>query len=308
MTNFTLHRHTLILIVVLTALSGFTVAATDYSVGANTACTLADAIRAANQDAAKGNCPAGQGTDSITLTSDITLAEKLPVVWSALRINGNGHTISAGTRHRILKVAEGGNLELRSLRLHQGYTSRAPGAALYVQHGNVQLTDVKITDNLNESGFGGAVGIDSGSFNCLGCTFESNLGVTGGALWVGANAYATINNSRFEDNSAQKGGAIYVEGGGLLFHSSKAYGNDAGYGGVIFSDSASIQLRSFSDVSGNYASGHGGGLYAKGGHVVVSDTRMRDNQASLGRDIYADADLYMLWPNDMSRDGIYHVR
>ena len=45
-----------------------------------------------------------------------------------------------------------------------------------------------------------------------------------------------------------------------------------------------------------------------GGRVVIADVRMRDNQASLGRDIYADADLYIFWPNDMSRDGIYHIR
>lgn len=307
MTNFTPRRQMLTLIVVLAALSSFTVAATDFAVGAGTACTLAAAIHAANQDAATGSCPAGQGTDTITLTSDIALVDKLPTVWSTLRINGNGHTISAGTRHRILKVAEGGNLELRSLRLHQGYTRRAPGAALYVQHGNAQLTDVKITDNLNESGYGGAVGIDSGSLTCLGCTFQSNLGVTGGALWVGGNAFATIDNSRFEDNHAQRGGAIYVDGGGLQFNSSKAYGNDAGYGGAIFSDGGSIKVQSFSDVSGNYASGYGGGLYADGGRVVIADVRMRDNQASKGRDIYADADLYIFWPNDMSRDGIHHI-
>ena len=35
---------------------------------------------------------------------------------------------------------------------------------------------------------------------------------------------------------------------------------------------------------------------------------MRDNHASQGRHIYADADLYIFRPTDISRDGIYHVR
>ena len=264
MTNFTPSRQMLILIVVLAAFSSFTVAATDYAVGASTACTLADAISAANQNAAVGNCPAGQGTDTITLNSDITLADKLPPVWSPLRINGNGHTISAGTRHRILKVAEGGDLELRSLRLHQGYTSRAPGAALYVQHGNAQLTDVKITDNLNESGYGGAVGIDSGSLTCLGCTFHSNLGVTGGALWVGRNAFATINNSRFDDNSAQEWRRnLRRMAAGCNSILRKPTDNDAGYGGAVSSAMAVRSCCSLSRMSAdNYASGYGGGLYA----------------------------------------------
>ena len=308
MTNFTPRRQMLILIVVLAALSSFTVAATDYAVGASTACTLADAISAANQDAAVGNCPAGQGTDTIILTSDISLVDKLPAVQSHLHIDGNGHTISAGTWHGLFTVTAGGDLELRNVTLHRGYTSRVPGAALYVENGDTQLIKVRIVDGLNESSKGGAVGIASGTLTCLGCDFRSNLGITGGALWVGGNASATIDNSRFEDNHAQQGGAIYVEGGGLEFNSTKAFRNDAGYGGAIFSNGGSIVLQSYSEFHGNYASGYGGGLYAVGGRVVVADTSMRDNQASLGRDIYADADLYIFWPNDISRDGIHHVR
>ena len=282
--------------------------AADFTVGEGTACALADAIRAANSDSASGGCPAGQGHDAITLASDINLDAKLPAIVSHLRIEGNGHTISAGTRHRIFKVKDGGVLELRNLTLHQGYTSRAPGAALYVESGKAQLVGVTVVDNLNESGFGGAVAIESGTLTCLGCSFQSNLGVTGGALWVGSDAFARIDNSRFEDNNAQQGGAIYVNGGGLEFNSSKAYRNDAGYGGGIFSKDGTTRLQSHSEFSGNYASAHGGGLYAEGGLVVVADTSMRDNQAVRGRHIYAAADLYIFWPTDISRDGIYHVR
>ena len=179
-------------------------------VGDGSACTLADAIRAANIDNAVGDCKPGQGLDVVRLTDSITLDDRLPAVKTPLRIEGNGHTISAGTQRRIFKVTAGGNLELRHLTLHQGYSSHVPGAALYVEDGTAQLINVKIVDNLNESGRGGAVGIASGSLTCNACKFRSNLGVTGGALWVGRGALATIINSRFDDNSAQNGGAIYV--------------------------------------------------------------------------------------------------
>ena len=282
--------------------------AADFTVGAGSACTLADAIRAANSDSTRGSCPAGAGHDTITLDSDISLDDKLPAISSHLSIDGKGHRISAGTRHRIFKVNDGGVLDLRKVTLHQGYTSRAPGAALYVEHGTANLANVKIEDNLTESSHGGAVGIDSGTLTCLGCAFQSNLGVTGGALWVGGDAFARIDNSRFEDNHAQQGGAIYVYGGSLEFNSSKAYRNDAGYGGAIFSKDGTIRLNSHSEFIGNYASAHGGGLYAEGGLVVIADTSMRDNQAVLGRHIYAAADLYIFRPTDISRNGIYHVR
>ena len=47
--------------------------ATDYTVDATTACTLADAVQAANGDQAVGNCSAGNGDDTIFLSGDITL-------------------------------------------------------------------------------------------------------------------------------------------------------------------------------------------------------------------------------------------
>ena len=308
MFRFNLCCHPVVFLALLFLLASAPALAADFTVGAGTACELADAIRAANSDSAVGGCPTGQGHDTITLVSDIHLSDKLPAISSQLSIDGKGHRISAGTRHRILKVKDGGVLDLRNVTLHQGYTSRAPGAALYVEHGTANLVNVKIVDNLNESSHGGAVGIASGSLTCLGCTFQSNLGVTGGALWVGGDAYATIDNSRFEDNNAQQGGAIYVDGGGLEFKSSKAYRNDAGYGGGIFSKDGTIRLQSHSEFKGNYASANGGGLYADGGLVVIEDTSMRDNQAVRGRHIYAAADLYIFRPTDISRDGIYHVR
>ena len=45
--------------------------ATDYTL--DETCTLSDAIRAANADEARGECPAGDGADLITLSADITL-------------------------------------------------------------------------------------------------------------------------------------------------------------------------------------------------------------------------------------------
>ena len=95
---------------------------------------------------------------------------------------------------------------------------------------------------------------------------------------------------------------------GLQFHSSKAFDNDAGYGGAIFGKGGSIALQAHSEFSGNYASAHGGALCADGGLVIIEDTSMRDNHASRGRDLYVDADLYIFWPTDISRSGIYHVR
>jgi len=92
-----------------------------------TSCTLIDAITAANRDAPAGGCPAGSGTDTITLpagsTQTLTSVNSNfygssygPTglqVTSAIVIDGNGSTIArapAAPAFRILTVARTGNL------------------------------------------------------------------------------------------------------------------------------------------------------------------------------------------------------
>ncbi|MCY3832613.1 MAG: hypothetical protein OXG85_06325, partial [Chloroflexi bacterium] len=54
--------------------------ATDYVLDAD--CGLSDALRAANADMERRECPAGDGADTITLTADITLEGELPRIIS----------------------------------------------------------------------------------------------------------------------------------------------------------------------------------------------------------------------------------
>ena len=70
------------------------------------ACSLHDAIVAANQDKAVGGCPAGSGADTIYLTGDITLSEALPVIASVISIDGEGYTISGDKRFQIFRVGK----------------------------------------------------------------------------------------------------------------------------------------------------------------------------------------------------------
>ncbi|MGQ0591544.1 MAG: hypothetical protein ACT4QB_02535, partial [Gammaproteobacteria bacterium] len=83
-----------------------------------TNCTLVDAIKAANTDAASGGCPAGGGADTLVLvagsTHTLTAVEDttygptgLPLVTSQITIMGNDSTIERGagaSKFRILAV------------------------------------------------------------------------------------------------------------------------------------------------------------------------------------------------------------
>src|SRR5215470_5068903 len=102
-------------------------------------CTLKDAIKAANRDAATAGCPAGSGADTIEMpsgavltlsfvddTSDDDGPNGLPVVTSTIVIDGNGSTIARGSMgtpaFRIFKVAATGDLTLNFVTIANGHT------------------------------------------------------------------------------------------------------------------------------------------------------------------------------------------
>ena len=80
-------------------------------------CTLSDALRAANADMERGECPAGDGADTITLTADITLEGELPRIISDITIDGAGFTISGDGEWRVFYVDLGGSLTLQNIQV-----------------------------------------------------------------------------------------------------------------------------------------------------------------------------------------------
>ena len=97
-------------------------------------CTLVDAITAANRDTPTGGCPAGGGTDTLILPagSNQTLSSVdndtygptgLPLITSAIVIDGNGSTIGrvpATPEFRILAIGSGGDLTLQEATVTGG--------------------------------------------------------------------------------------------------------------------------------------------------------------------------------------------
>jgi hypothetical protein len=97
-------------------------------------CTLVDAIRSANTDAARGGCRAGQGADTIVLPAGSTQTLRrvdndtyghtgLPVISSPITIAGQGSTIvraSEAPAFRIFAVHSTGELTLQETTVSGG--------------------------------------------------------------------------------------------------------------------------------------------------------------------------------------------
>lgn len=214
-------------------------------------CPLDDQIIAANTDTALGNCPAGDGADTITLLRDFTLREPLPPISSDITIDGAGYTISGAGKFRLFDVA-GGTLALKNVTLTKGSASN--GGAIRLQNGaQDQVENVNLIDN--DAGWGGAIATAS------------------------ADVTLTVNFSSFSSNTSEKnGGAVYVDGGNVAISSSAFSGNSAKLSdGAIDGSAGNLEILN-STISGNMAD-TGAGIYLSGAEATLTHLTVVDNRA-----------------------------
>jgi hypothetical protein len=225
-------------------------------------CSLVEAIVSATTHAAlgtvAGECPAGDGNDTLTLPAGSTFvldgpfAETqygLPQVSGIVTIEGQGSTITRASAALFgLFEVKNGSLVLKGVTLSNGQGQK--GGAIYVE------------DNGAEP-FASATVIDS--------TLSGNSAVGGGAIAI-YKGILEVQNSTISGNSASPG-----DGGGIYFNSTETLsianstisGNSAfGLGGgIVARYSADVRIDN-TTISGNSAVDAAGGLY--GGNLITS--------------------------------------
>jgi hypothetical protein len=278
------------------------------------ACTLVDAIAAANTDTATGGCPAGRGADTIilppgstqtlsTVDNDTFGPTGLPVVASVITIAGQGSTIrraEGAPEFRLLAVRSTGDLTLQETRV----TGGAGGGALsdyfnggggVANNGTLTLTNSIITGNvavescvplegisLCYSGVGGGVA-NNGTCTVTNSTITGNS--TNGGFIAGSGGgmantgTLTVTNSTITGNSAGN----YGSGGGLdnigtaAVTNSTISGNAADVGGGGVANNGTLTLTN-STISGNSTFDSAGGV-ANGGTLTITNSTLTGNTA-----------------------------
>lgn len=221
-------------------------------------CTLADAIRSANDDSAPlgSGCADGAGADIIVLdqTETITVPEAaaagassiqggpagLPDVTSAITLQAGAATVvervaslgcadASPVAFRLFNVLSGADLTLVGITLRNGCVAAAAGV----------------------EGRGGAVVVDGGALTMTGGGLEGNrarggagtgiaggMGKGGAIAAVGASSTATLTGVLLSGNTARggdsdttggsaDGGAVHVDLGSLTMDDCELTGNDA---------------------------------------------------------------------------------
>ena len=227
-------------------------------------CSLAGMIIAANTDRASGDCPAGSGADTITLTGDIVLSQALPTITSDIIIDGAGFSISGDGAHRIFEVYWPGALTLENITLKDGLADS--GGAIY-NAGTLTIRRSTLRDNVATL-WGGGLTSAFGFLTVEKSTFTNNSALTGGAIYSN-DIRASIVNSTFSANRAENyGGGIDVQGGEITIVNSTLYGN--GSGGLNRS-SGTLKLRN-SIIAGSTGADCQGSLAENSSNYIEDDS------------------------------------
>ena len=159
------------LVLMLSLTTAQSALAATYAVSSGSACTLADAISAANKNQAVGGCSAGGEVDVIRVTGDITLTAELPSIQSNMTIIsddlGVKRVINGNFANRIFNIEGDPSVTIRGLQLINGRNHGMRGGAVRILSGNVALIDVRMENNWAELG-GGA--LRAGSTGRVACS------------------------------------------------------------------------------------------------------------------------------------------
>jgi CSLREA domain-containing protein len=272
------------------------------------ACSLREAITAANTDTASGvtggECPAGSGSDIVTIPAMLIALERALQVTSPMEVVGSGvqGTVVDGQRRGRVFVIEGAPVTLRGLTVSGG--AGPGGGGVYVgAAATVEIRDARISGNLafGGAGGGGLYVAPNATVTVRRTTIDGNQaldGLGGGALNHGTlRLYDSLVGGDLppigRGNDAGNGGGIYNSGGSLLLANTTVSGNTAqslaGTGGInsdgfAFLGNVTITLNTGRGRADDGSSG-GGGLQTRfGGITVIENSIVAGNNGTNGPD------------------------
>ncbi len=274
-------------------------------------CRLREAIRAADDNQAVNECPAGEGNDEIVLASsgsysfsqgEEELANSGVLALRGVTNDASAHQIDLGQANRLWSVTSGYSVTLENLTLKRGFANGAGGALRFAAGGFV-LRNVTVRDSEATSNGGGLFAALAGEDNTVtenvieGCQFIDNVvssvsagqAASGGGVAVHLGVLTTIavRHSRFEGNAVQSSGLGAVSTGGGLAIRLLGTTSEASF--------SRLELVG-NQVAGAGAWGAGAALVAQSGaQLVVEDLVATGNDASQAlpsqRGLILDIDL-----------------
>lgn len=189
------------------------------------ACTLRDAIDAANLDAPHGACPAGAGDDVVDLTGltgAIPVLSPLPALATNIHVRGPGAallTIDGALANRIFDLTAG-IVTISDLRIFRGSAPEMFGAGGGVRCIRAALTLVRVVVAESRAFFGGGVFVGECTATIEGSAIILNTttGSIGAGIYTVSSTLAVINTTvsgNFTTGANAPGGGLFQTSGAV---------------------------------------------------------------------------------------------
>lgn len=174
----------------------------------NQDCTLREAITLANRK------PSIASTLIFSSNYTISLGSALPQITSTIDIDGSEQpaTIDGADFYRIFDIGSTGDLNISELTLQNGLGTGTGGGAIFINLGDVTISDSTFTNNTSD-GDGGAIYNQSGTLSVINSTFSNNSATNfGGGIMIEGGTVTVINSTISENSANTNGGGIYNQG------------------------------------------------------------------------------------------------
>ena len=262
------------------------------------------------------NCSAENGgavymsRGSFTLSGGTITASKASNFGGAVYLGGGTVSLSGGTISDCSSITggaiylAGGNVDISGTTISSCYAEHsdsALGGAIYVTGGDVFMSEGTITncytakpgevsyvDRIN--GLGGALYITGGKMEMTGGTIIDCSATAGGAIYLPGGNFDMTGGKISSNDATGNGGGVYLAGGDLTIDGEFAIieQNSAVNGAGVYLTGGTPGLYC-GTLSGNIASGNGGGIFIDKQVVVLQPTgtvTFDGNQAIDGAGMY----------------------
>lgn len=255
----------------------------------------------------QSNCANSGGaiyaTANVTITGNNTISKNVALA--------NGGAI----------YVDGGNILFKGETEMKENSAGVNGGVAYVKNGSVTLEKgTTMSNNTAEEGHGGVFyvtktteysGIVGVTTSTGTMSSNSALNGYGGVFFVDGGNITLGGKTTMNQNKAQNGGAIALQGGVFNIHAESSIINNlasANGGGLWVNNTTGNSIQCLGgSFDYNTAGGNGGGLYAAGNFDFHFAANLQDNQAVNGGGIYLDEGIRMnfgISPTDTQHTSI----
>ncbi len=261
------------------------------SLSSDGACSLREAITAANTNATVNECvhDGSSGADTITFAipdtdtgcseadvCTITLGSTLPAINDELTIDGIAQdiTVSGNDSVRVMMVNSGKTLRLEYMTITKAKVLNGVGAGIY-NNGSLYLANSLITKNVvtgSGSAGGGLLSVSGSTVNIDASAITENKSETFGGGMAIYGGTVNVTNSLIAQNGAccstPWGGGIYNNHGLLTITNSTIASNYGNNGGGVSNDTGGTLTVTQSTIAYN----SGGGIHNQGNSATLRNS------------------------------------